>query len=57
MPECIVNEVSVSLNEKAVGRAIKKSGIDRSEIFLTSIIWPTEYKYAKAKQAIDLNYS
>ena len=49
----LIDTANIYLNEKAVGRAIKKSGIDRSEIFLTSKIWPTEYKYAKAKQAIE----
>ena len=30
-------------NEKGVGAAIKKSGIPRNEIFITSKLWPTEY--------------
>ncbi|MCR5692460.1 MAG: aldo/keto reductase [Bacilli bacterium] len=30
-------------NERAVGRAIKDSGIPRDEIFLATKIWPTEY--------------
>ena len=30
-------------NERAVGRAIKESGIPRNEIFLATKIWPTEY--------------
>ena len=49
----LIDTANIYMNEKAVGRAIKKSGINRSEIFLTSKIWPTEYKYAKAKQAIE----
>lgn len=39
-------------NEKAVGEAIKESGIPREEIFLTTKIWPTNYGYEKAKRAI-----
>ena len=31
------------MNEKAVGRAIKDSGIDRSEIFVTTKLWPSVY--------------
>jgi diketogulonate reductase-like aldo/keto reductase len=49
----LIDTANIYMNEKAVGRAIKKSGINRSEIFLTSKIWPTEYKYEKAKQAIE----
>ena len=30
-------------NERAVGRAIKDSGIPREDIFLATKIWPTEY--------------
>ncbi|MBR5990555.1 MAG: aldo/keto reductase [Bacilli bacterium] len=30
-------------NERAVGRAIKESGVPREEIFLATKIWPTEY--------------
>ena len=48
----LIDTANIYMNEKAVGRAIEKSGINRSEIFLTSKIWPTEYKYEKAKQAI-----
>lgn len=31
-------------NERSIGRAIKDSGIDRSEIWVTSKLWPTEYE-------------
>ena len=30
-------------NERAVGHAIKESGVPRNEIFLATKIWPTEY--------------
>ena len=30
-------------NEKAVGNAIRKSGIDRSEFFITSKLWASDY--------------
>lgn len=48
-----VDTANVYFNEKAVGRAIKKSGVPREEIFLTSKIWPSTFKYEKAKKAID----
>ena len=30
-------------NERGVGRGIKKSGVPRKDIFVTSKLWPTEY--------------
>ena len=35
-------------NEEAVGAAIKKSGINRSEIFVTSKLWVDHFTYEKA---------
>lgn len=40
-------------NERGVGRAVKASGIPRSEIWITSKIWPTEYGEGKTMEAID----
>ena len=40
-------------NEKEVGIAIKKSGIPRNELFITSKIWITEYGEGKTLSAID----
>ena len=40
-------------NEESVGNAVKKSGIDRKEIFLVSKIWISNYGYEKAKASID----
>ena len=40
-------------NEKEVGSAIKKSGIPRNEIFITSKLWVTEYGEGTTLQAID----
>lgn len=39
-------------NEKAVGEAIRESGIPREDIFLTTKIMPKNYGYEKAKKAI-----
>jgi 2,5-diketo-D-gluconate reductase A len=38
-------------NEEAVGRGIKKSGVSRDEIFVTSKLWIADASYEKAKQA------
>ena len=40
-------------NEEGVGRAIKKSGIPREDIFLVSKVWMTNYGYLAAKESID----
>ena len=40
-------------NEEGVGNAVRKSGIDRWDIFLVSKIWISNYGYKKAKRSID----
>lgn len=40
-------------NEEAVGNAIKKSSVDRDDIFVTSKLWIDHFTYEKAKQGID----
>jgi diketogulonate reductase-like aldo/keto reductase len=40
-------------NEKEVGSAIKKSGIPREEIFVTSKLWITEYGEGRSLSQID----
>lgn len=40
-------------NEESVGRAIKKSGIDRHKLFVTTKLWNADHGYDKTKQAID----
>ncbi|MCH3951406.1 MAG: aldo/keto reductase [Acidaminococcus sp.] len=39
----LIDTANAYLNEKAVGRAIKASGVKRSDIFLVSKLWPTVY--------------
>jgi 2,5-diketo-D-gluconate reductase A len=40
-------------NEEAVGAAIKKSGVPRAEIFVTTKLWVEDAGYEKAKKAFD----
>ena len=40
-------------NEEAVGRAIKRSGVPRDEIFVTSKLWVSEFTYERAQQGIN----
>ena len=41
------------MNESDVGKAIKDSGIDRKEIFITSKLWLQDYGYENAKKGIE----
>jgi diketogulonate reductase-like aldo/keto reductase len=47
----LIDTANAYMNEKAVGRAIKVSGKQRSEIYLSTKLWPSVY--ATADQAID----
>ncbi len=38
-------------NEEAVGRAIKRSGVDRQDLFITTKLWLTDTGYAATKKA------
>ncbi|MBL8080900.1 MAG: aldo/keto reductase [Anaerolineales bacterium] len=49
----LIDTANAYMNERAVGRAMKKSGIKREEIFLTTKIMPCDFGYEKAKQAIN----
>ena len=40
-------------NEEGVGKAIKKSGVAREDIFLTSKLWVADQGYKKAKKAFE----
>lgn len=44
----LIDTANAYMNEKAVGRAIWKSGVDRKEIFLVSKLWPTVYEEENA---------
>lgn len=47
-----IDTAAIYGNEESVGRAIKKSGIPREEIFLTTKLWNTEHTYEKTEAAI-----
>lgn len=40
----MVDTANAYVNERAVGRGIKDSGIDRKEVFLSTKLWPSEYE-------------
>ena len=39
----LIDTANAYMNERAVGRGIKRSGVQREEIFLESKLWPTVY--------------
>jgi 2,5-diketo-D-gluconate reductase A len=47
----LVDTAKVYQNEEAVGAGIKKSGIDRKSLFVTSKIWVEDSGYEPAKRA------
>ena len=40
----LIDTANAYMNEKAVGRGIKKSGINRSDIFVSTKLWPSVYE-------------
>lgn len=40
----MVDTANAYMNEKAVGRAIRRSGVNREEIFVSTKLWPTVYE-------------
>ena len=47
----LIDTAAAYENEQAVGRAIKKSGIPRNELFITTKLWITDTCYKKTKEA------
>lgn len=56
----LIDTANAYVNEKAVGRAMKKSGIPREEIFLETKLWPAFYEQAdaveKTLERLDTDY-
>ena len=40
-------------NERSVASGIKKSGVSRKEVWITSKLWPSEYGEGKTSDGID----
>lgn len=59
LPEAIeagyrhIDTANAYFNEKAVGRVVRRSGIDRGEFFITSKLFPQDYGYEDCGKAID----
>ncbi len=44
----LVDTANAYVNERAVGRGIKESGVNREEVFLSTKLWPSEYENVNA---------
>ena len=44
----LIDTANCYVNERAVGRGMKQSGVKREEIFLSTKLWPTEYENPNA---------
>lgn len=58
-----IDTASAYLNERAVGRAIRRSGVPREELFITTKLWvqdagyeSTKRAFAKSLERLQLNY-
>ena len=49
----LIDTAAVYGNEEAVGRAVRRCGVLREELFLTSKLWVQDAGYEAAKKAID----
>lgn len=47
----MIDTAAIYQNETAVGEAVKNSGVDRDELFITSKVWVQDHGYEKAKSA------
>ena len=56
----LIDTANAYVNEKAVGRSMKKSGLKREEIFLETKLWPSFYEQEdaveKTLQRLDTDY-
>lgn len=62
---CVLDALSVGyrhidtaqsyFNEEEVGSAIKKSGIDRKDLFITTKVWVEHYGYEQTKKSIEVS--
>lgn len=46
-----IDTASAYLNERAVGRAIRRSGVPREELFITTKLWVQDAGYESTKRA------
>src|SRR4051812_40713403 len=49
----LIDTAAAYLNEEAVGKAIKRSGVPRKDLFITTKLWIQDTGYEKAKKAFE----
>ncbi len=49
----LIDTAASYLNEEAVGRAIKRSGVPRGELFITTKLWVQDTGYERTKKAFE----
>jgi diketogulonate reductase-like aldo/keto reductase len=49
----LIDTAASYMNEEAVGRAIKKSGVPRADLFITTKLWVQDAGYEKTKAAFE----
>ena len=49
----LIDTAAAYMNERAVGEAIKKCGVPREELFITTKLWVQDTSYEGAKKAIE----
>lgn len=49
----LIDTAASYLNEEAVGRAIKRSGVPREELFITTKLWVEDTGYERTKKAFE----
>lgn len=52
---CLIDTAAAYMNEEAVGNAIRKSGIPREELFITTKLWIQDYGYENTKKAFEIS--
>ena len=53
----LIDTAAVYGNEEAVGRAVKRSGIPREELFITTKLWVQDAGYEKTKKTFETSLS
>lgn len=53
----LIDTAAAYMNEKAVGEAVRESGVKREDVFVTSKVWVQDISYMGAKHAIDRSLS
>ncbi|MFN0292468.1 aldo/keto reductase [Pedobacter helvus] len=49
----LIDTAAAYVNEEAVGKAVRRSGVPREELFITTKLWVQDHPYEKAKIAFE----